>query len=85
MYTLVMNNSVLSKAMLMVSYTRWGSFLDVVASGLQVKELWIKTVNLLLGLGVDPVVQDVGTSRFCRELGLLNGRHFDVVCLEEDA
>ena len=28
---------------------------------------------------------DVRTSRFCLELGLLNGRHFDVVRLEEDA
>ena len=28
---------------------------------------------------------DVGTSRLCYELGLLNGRHFDVVRLEEDA
>ena len=59
MYTLVMSNSVLFIAMLMVSSSRWGSFLDVVDSGLRVKltELWIKkTVSLLLGLGVDPVV-----------------------------
>ena len=28
---------------------------------------------------------DVGTSRFCRELGLLNDRHFNVVRLEENA
>ena len=42
-YTLVMRNSVLSIAMLMVS-SRWGSFFDVVDSGLRVKltELWIK-------------------------------------------
>ena len=46
-----------------------------------------KTVSLLLGLGVDPVV--LGCSSGCvdfsifRELGLLNGRHFDVVRLEE--
>ena len=43
MYTLVMSNSVLSIAMLMVSSSRWGSFFDVVDSGLRVKltELWI--------------------------------------------
>ena len=58
MYTLVMINSVLSIAMLMVSSSMWGSFYDGVDSGLLVKlaELWIKTVILLLGLGVDPVV-----------------------------
>ena len=27
---------------------------------------------------------DVWTSRLCRELGLLNGRHFDVVRFEKD-
>ena len=44
MYTLIMNNSVLSIAMLMVSSSRWGSFIDVVDSGLRAKltELWIK-------------------------------------------
>ena len=44
MYTLVMINSVLSIAMLMVSSSSWGSFFDVVDSGLQVKltKLWIK-------------------------------------------
>ena len=44
MYTLVMSNSVLSIAMLMVSSSRLGSFFDVVDSGLQVKltELWMK-------------------------------------------
>ena len=36
-YTLVMSNSVLSIAMLMVSSSRWGSFFDVVDSGLRVK------------------------------------------------
>ena len=65
-----------------------GSFFDVVDSGLRTKltELWKKkTVSLLLGLGVDPVViLDVGTSRLCPEFGLLNGRHFDIVRLEED-
>ena len=65
MYTLVMSNSLLSIAMLMVSSSRCVSFFDVGDSGLQ--------------------VLDVGTSRFCRELGLLNGRHVDVLCLEEDA
>ena len=41
MYTVVMRNSVLSIAMLMVSSSRWGSFFD---GGLRVKltELWIK-------------------------------------------
>ena len=44
MYTLVMSYSVLSIVMLMVSSSRWGSFFDVVDSGLRVKltELWIK-------------------------------------------
>ena len=37
MYTLVMSNSVLSIAMLMVSSSRWGSFFDVVDSDLRVK------------------------------------------------
>ena len=37
MYTLVMSNSVLSIAMLMVSSFRWGSFFDVVDSDLRVK------------------------------------------------
>ena len=60
MYTLVMSNSVLSLAMLMVSSSRWGSFFNV-------------------------VVLDVWNYRLCRKLGLLNGRHFDVVRLEEDA
>ena len=36
-YTLVMSNSVVSIAMLMVSFTRWGSVFDVVDSGLRVK------------------------------------------------
>ena len=34
---LVMRNSVLSIVMLMVSSSRWGSFFDVVDSGLRVK------------------------------------------------
>ena len=40
----VMSNSVLSIAILIVSSSRWGSFLDVVDSDLGVKltELWIK-------------------------------------------
>ena len=44
--------------MLMVSSSMWGSFFNVVDSGLRVKltELWIKTARLLLGLGVDTVV-----------------------------
>ena len=44
MYTLVMSNSVLSIAMLMVSSSRWGSFFDIVDKGLRVKltELWMK-------------------------------------------
>ena len=66
MYTLVMSNSVLFIAMLMVSSSRWGSFFYVVDSGLRVKltELQIKkTVSLLLGLGVDPVV--LGCSSGC--------------------
>ena len=33
-YTLVMSNSVLSIVMMMVSSSRWGSFFDVVDSGL---------------------------------------------------
>ena len=37
MYILVMSNSVLSIAMLMVSSSRWGSFFNVVDSGLRVK------------------------------------------------
>ena len=37
MYTLVMSNSVLSIAMLMVSSSRWGSFFDVVDSDLGMK------------------------------------------------
>ena len=37
MYMLVMSNSVLSIAMLMVSSSRWGSFFDVVDSDLRVK------------------------------------------------
>ena len=43
---LVMSNSVLSIAMLMVS-SRWGSFFDVVDSGLRVRltELWIQNRN----------------------------------------
>ena len=48
-----------------------------------------KTVSLLLALAsimsYSGVILDVWSSRFCRELGLLNGRHFDVVRLEEDA
>ena len=57
--TLVMSNSVLSIAMLMMSSSRWRSFFEVVNSGLRVNltELWIKrTISLLLGLGIDPVV-----------------------------
>ena len=89
MYTLVMSNSVLSIAMLMVSSSRWGSFFDVVDSGLRVKltELWINTVSLLLGQGVV-----LGCSSGCWDLldcavslELLNGRHFDVGRLEDDA
>ena len=70
-YTLVMSNSVLSIAMLMVSSSRWGSFFDVVDSGLRVKltELWIKTVSLFLGLGIDPVV--LGCSSRCRDFSIL--------------
>ena len=37
MYMLVMSNSVLSIAMLMVSSSRWGSFFDVVDGGLRLK------------------------------------------------
>ena len=37
MYTLVMSNSVLSIAMLKVSSSGWGSFFDVVDSGLRLK------------------------------------------------
>ena len=42
--SLVMSNSVLSIAILMVSSSRWGSFFDVVDSVLRVKptDLWIK-------------------------------------------
>ena len=72
MYTLVMSNSVLSVAMLMVSSSRWGSFFDVVDSDLRVKltELWIKiTVSLLLGLGVDPVI--LGCSSGCWDLSIV--------------
>ena len=68
-YTLVMSNSVLSIAMLMVSSSKWGSFFYVVDSGLRMKltELWItKTVSLILGLGVDPVV--LGCSSGCWNL-----------------
>ena len=36
-YTLVMSNSVLSIAMLMVSSSRWGSFFDVLDGDLRVK------------------------------------------------
>ena len=75
--------------MVMVSCSRWGSFFDVVDSGLRVKliELWIKNSK-----------PPVPKRRSCRirvwfwmlglldfEFGLLNGRHFDVVRLEEDA
>ena len=46
-----------------------------------------KIVSFLLG--VDPVVlgcsSGFGTSRLCRELELLNGRHFYVVRFEDDA
>ena len=72
MYTLVMSNSVLSIAMLMVSSSRWGLFFDVVDSGLRVKltELWIKTVSLLLGIGVDPVVL-VGCSSGCWDFSIV--------------
>ena len=71
MYTLVMINSVLSIAMLMVSSSRWGSFFDVVDSGLRVKltELWMKTASILLGLGVDPVV--LGFSSGCWDFSIL--------------
>ena len=69
MYTVVRSNSVLSIALLMVSSSRWGSFFDVVDSGLRVKltELWIKkTVSLLLGFGVNAVV--LGCSSGCWDL-----------------
>ena len=71
MYTLVMINSVLSIAMLMVSSSRWGSYFDVVDSGLRVKltELWIKTVSLLLGLGVNHVV--LGCNSGCWDISIL--------------
>ena len=72
MYTLVMSNSVLSIAMLIVSSSRWGSFFDVVDSDLRVKltELLIKkTVILLLGLGVDHVV--LGCSSGCLDFSIL--------------
>ena len=51
MYTLVMSKSVLSIAMLIVSSSRWGSFFDVVDSGLRVKltELWMKNSKSPLG------------------------------------
>ena len=51
MYMLVMSNSVLSIAMLMVSSSRWGLFADVVDNGLRVKltELWIKNSRPLPG------------------------------------
>ena len=64
MYTLVMSNSVLSIAMLMVSSSRWGSFFDVVDSGFRVKltELWIS-------YGVDPVV--LGCSSGCWDFSIL--------------
>ena len=56
--TLMKSSSVLFITILMVSSSRWGSFFDVVNSSLQLKltELWIKTVSLLLGLGIDPRV-----------------------------
>ena len=65
MYTLVISNSVLSIAMLMVSSSRWGSFFDVVDSDLRVKltELGKRTVSLLLGLGVDQVVLGCSSGR----------------------
>ena len=55
----------------MVSSSRWGSLFDVVDSGLRVKliELWIKTVILLLGLGVDPVV--LGCSSGCWDFSIV--------------
>ena len=56
---MVMSNSVLSIAMLMICSSRWGLFFDGVDCGLRVKltEVWIKKiVRLLLGLSVDPVV-----------------------------
>ena len=54
----------------MVSSSRWGSFFDVVDSGLRVKltELWIKTVSLL-GIGVDPVV--LGCSSGCLDFSIV--------------
>ena len=66
-----MSNSVLYIAMLMVSSSRWGSFFDVVYSGLRVKltELWIKTVSLLMGLFVDPVV--LGCSSGCWDFSIV--------------
>ena len=67
-----MSNSVLSIAMLMVSSSRWESFLGVVDCSLQVKltELGIiKTVSLLLGLGVDPVV--LGYSSGCWDFSIV--------------
>ena len=38
----------------------------------------------MLILSYQGVGLDGGTSRMFRELGLMNGRHFDVVRLEED-
>ena len=69
---LVMSSSVLSIAMLMVCSSRCGSFFDVVDSGLQVKlaKLWIKTIILLLGLGVDPVV--LGCSYGCLDFSIVS-------------
>ena len=51
MYTLVMSNSVLSIAMLMVSSSRWGSFFDIVDNGLRVKltELWFQRLQPVCG------------------------------------
>ena len=37
MYMLVMSNSVLSIAMLMVNYSRWGSYFATIDSGLPLK------------------------------------------------
>ena len=68
---LVMSNSVLSIAMLMVSSSRRESFFDVVDSGLRMKltELWIKTVSLLLRLGVDDFV--LGCSSGCLDFSIV--------------
>ena len=64
-YTLVMSNSVLSIAMLMVSSSRWGLFFDVVDSGLRVKltELLIKnSIDSAIGFTIIRSVSKTRTS-----------------------